>query len=131
MARTWWGQQDPIGQRVKFGDEQWRVIVGVEGDDHHEALAVGLEPEMYVPCGQVPNLEARPAIVLGSFVDPSSVTSVLRKAVSDVDTNVAIDRIRTMKQIVYGSVAESRCRTALLVVFALLALFVASVGHTV
>jgi putative ABC transport system permease protein len=33
-----------------------------------------------------------------------------------------------MKQIVYGSVAESRFRTALLLVFALLALFVASVG---
>jgi putative ABC transport system permease protein len=46
MARTWWGRQDPIGQRVKFGDEQWRVIVGVAGDVHHEALAVRVEPEM-------------------------------------------------------------------------------------
>jgi putative ABC transport system permease protein len=104
------------------------VIVGVAGDVHHEALAARVEPEMYVPYGQVPNVEARPTIVLRSSVDPSSVTSALRKAVLDVDVNGAIDRIATMKQIVYGSVAESRFRTALLVVFALLALFVASVG---
>jgi ABC-type antimicrobial peptide transport system permease subunit len=128
MASSWWGRQDPIGQQVKFGDEQWRVIAGVAGDVHREALAARVEPEMCVPYGQVPNVEARPTIVLRSSVDPASVTSALRKAVPDVDPNVAIDRIRTMKQIVYGSVAESRFRTALLVVFALLALFVASVG---
>jgi putative ABC transport system permease protein len=128
MAHTWWGQKDPVSQRVKFGDEKWRVIVGVVGDVHHQALAAQVEPEMYVPYGQVPNVEARPAIVLRCSVDPASVTGTLRTAVSDIDINVAIDRIETMKQIVYGSVAESRFRTALLVIFALLALFVAAVG---
>ena len=75
-----------------------------------------------------PTVEARPTIVLRFSFDPAGGTSALRKAVSDIDTNVAIDRIETMKQIVYGSVAESRFRTGLLVVFALLALFVAFVG---
>jgi len=60
---------------------------------------------MYVPYGQVPNVEARPTIVLRSSFDPAGVTSALRKAVSDIDTNMAIDRIETMRQIVYGSVA--------------------------
>jgi hypothetical protein len=72
MARTWWGQWDPIGQRIKFGDEKWREIVGVVGDVHHEALAAQVEPEMYVPYGQVPNVEARPTIVLRSSVDPAA-----------------------------------------------------------
>lgn len=39
-----------------------------------------------------------------------------------------VDQIETMKQIVFGSVGQSRFRTAVLLVFALLALLVASIG---
>jgi len=66
--------------------------------------------------------------VIRTAVEPASVTSALRKAVSDVDATVPIDQIETMTQIVYGSESESRFRTAVLVVFALLAIFVASIG---
>ena len=61
-------------------------------------------------------------------IEPASVTSALRKAASEVDENVPMDQIETMRQVVYGSVGQSRFRTALLVMFALLALFVASIG---
>jgi putative ABC transport system permease protein len=128
MARTWWNQQNPVGQRVRFGDQKWRTIVGVVGDVHHEALDTEAEPEMYVPYGQVPNAEARPTIVVRTSIEPASVTSALRKAVSEVDANVPMDQIETMTQIVYGSVAQSRFRTAMSVMFALLALFVAAIG---
>jgi ABC-type lipoprotein release transport system permease subunit len=52
--------------------------------------------------------------VLRTSIDPASVTSALRKAVSEVDANVPLDQIETMRQIVSGSVAQSRFRTALL-----------------
>jgi putative ABC transport system permease protein len=39
-----------------------------------------------------------------------------------------MDQVGTMKQLVYGSAEESRFRTAVLVMFAFLALFVASIG---
>jgi len=52
----------------------------------------------------------------------------LRKALSDVDANVPLDQIETMKQIVSVSVAQSRFKTAVLLMFALLALFVAAIG---
>jgi putative ABC transport system permease protein len=41
---------------------------------------------------------------------------------------VPLDHIETMKQIVSVSVGQSRFRTAVLLIFALLALFVASIG---
>ncbi len=128
MVRIWWKQQDPLGQRVRFGDQDWRTIVGVVGDVQHKGLDAKPEPEMYVPYGQVPNVEARPTVVVHTSVEPESVTSALRKAVSDIDVNVPMDQIETMKDIVYGSVSQSRFRTAMLVMFALLAVFVASVG---
>jgi putative ABC transport system permease protein len=128
MARTFWNQRNTVGQRVRFGDTKWRTVVGVVGDVHHEALGSKPAPEMYVPYGQIPNVEARPTIVLRTSIEPANVTSTLRKAVSEVDANVPMDQIETMRQIVSGSVGQSRFRTAVLLIFALLALFVASIG---
>jgi putative ABC transport system permease protein len=128
MARRFWGTANPVGQRVRFDNGDWRTIVGVVGDVHHEGLGTKPDPEMYVPYGQVPNVEARPVIVLRTSVEPTSVTSALRKAVADVDPNVPMDQVETMKQIVHGSVAESRFRTSIVAMFALLALFVAAIG---
>ena len=128
MARTWWGRQNPVGRRVRFAGAAWRSVVGVVGDVHHEALGTKPEPEMYVPYGQVPNVEARPTIVLRTSIEPANVVNALRRAVAEVDPNVPVDQIETMKQIVFGSVGQSRFRTTVIVMFALLALFVASIG---
>ena len=128
MARRFWGATNPVGQRVRFDNGEWRTIVGVVGDVHHEGLGAKPDPELYVPYGQVPNVEARPVIVLRTSMEPATVTSALRKAVADVDANVPMDQVETMKQIVYGSVGESRFGTTLLGLFALLALFVSAIG---
>jgi putative ABC transport system permease protein len=128
MARTFWKQQDPVGQRLRFGEPKWRTVVGVVGDVHHKGLGTQPEPEMYIPYGQIPNVEARPTIILRTSMEPTQLTGALRNAVSEVDANVPLDHIETMKQIVSVSVGQSRFRTAVLLIFALLALFVASIG---
>jgi putative ABC transport system permease protein len=128
MARTFWKQQDPVGQRLRFDEPKWRTIVGVVGDVHHKSLGIQPEPEMYIPYGQVPNVEARPTIILRTSMEPTRLMGALRHAVSEVDANVPLDHIETMKQIVSVSVEQSRFRTAVLLIFALLALFVASIG---
>jgi putative ABC transport system permease protein len=128
MARTFWEHEDPIGQRLRFGEPKWRTIVGIVGEVHHTALGTPPEPEMYIPYGQIPNVEARPTIVLRTSVEPTSLASALRNVVSEVDTGVPVDHVETMEQIVSVSVGEPRFRTAVLLMFAILALFVASIG---
>jgi putative ABC transport system permease protein len=128
MERMFWGDQNPVGQRVRFDNGDWRTVVGVVGNVHHEGLAEKPGPEMYVPYSQVPNVEARPIIVLRTSIEPTNVTSALRKAVSDVDTSVPIDQIETMKQIVSASVGQPRFITFVLSTFAVLAVFIASIG---
>jgi putative ABC transport system permease protein len=128
MARQFWPNENPVGKRLRFGDQNWRTIVGIVGDVHHEGLGIAPAPEMYIPWGQVPNVEVRPIIVVRSFIDPASLTSALRKAVGEVDPEVPMDQIATMDQLVSGSVGESRFRSAAISLFALLALFVASIG---
>jgi putative ABC transport system permease protein len=128
MARAFWPGESPVGQRLKFGDENWRAIVGIAGDVRHRGLGSEPAPEMYIPWGQVPNVEARPTIVVRSQRDPANLTSALRAAAAQVDSDVPMDQVATMDQLVSGSAAESRFRAAALAVFALLALFVASIG---
>jgi len=128
MARMFWGAQNPVGQRVRFDNGEWRTIVGVVGDVHYEGLAEKPGPEMYIPYGQVPNVEARPIIVARTLIEPTNLISALRKAVSEVDPSVPMDQIETMKQIVSTSVGQPRFRTAVLFVLAFLAVFVASIG---
>lgn len=128
MARIWWSSQNPVGQHVRFGDDQWRTIVGVVGDVHHEGLGSNPEPEMYLPYDQAPNVEVRPTIVLRTRLDPVTAIGALRTAVADLDSNVPMDQVETMKQLIYGSASESRFRTEFVLLFAFLALFVASIG---
>ena len=128
MARTFWKRQNPIGQRVQFSESKWRTVVGIVGNVHHESLVSKPEPALYVPYNQVPNVEARPTMVLRTAAEPTSLTTALRKAVSEVDPNVPLDQIATVKQMVFASVGQPRFRTAVLVAFAVLALFVASIG---
>ena len=128
MARQFWPAEDPLGKRLRFGSNDWRMIVGIVGDVHHQGLAYAPQAEMYVPWGQVPNVEIRPTIVVRSFIDPASLTSALRKAVAEVDPEVPMDQVATMDQLVSGSVGQARFRSAVISLFALLALFVASIG---
>jgi len=128
MARAYWRQQNPLGQRLRFSGPEWRTIVGVVGDVRHESLGAKPEPEMYLPYGQAPNVEARPTIVLRTSAEPTNVTSALRQAIAAAGPDVPVDQIATMKQIVSGSVSQSTFRAAVLLVFALLALIVASIG---
>jgi putative ABC transport system permease protein len=128
MARAFWGELDPIGQRVDFGDGRWRTIVGVVGDVRHEALGEKPEPELYVPYRQVPNVEARPTIVIRSAAEAGPVAGAVRRAVAEVAPDVPLDSVETMREIVAGSVGQARFRTVVLLAFALLAMAVASVG---
>jgi putative ABC transport system permease protein len=128
MARACWPHKNPLGQRLRFSENKWRTIVGIVADVHHETLAAKPEPEMYLPYAQVPNVEARPTIVVRTSAEPTTLIKALRKAISEVDPNVPVDQIETMQQIVSASVSQSRFRTAVLFVFALLALLVAGIG---
>ncbi len=128
MAREFWDRQDPVGQRLRFGDHSWRTIVGVVGDVHHRGLGATPAAELYVPYAQVPNVEVHPTLVMRTSTDPETVVRALQKAVADVDPTVPMDQIQTMNELVADSVAQSRFRTTVLLMFAGVALLVAAMG---
>jgi len=128
MARRFWRSTDPVGQRLSFSEGKWRTVVGLVGDVHHQGLDTKAEPEMYIPYSQIPNVEARPILVLRTLMEPLSMAAPLRQAVAELDRGVPIDRITTMQKLVSESAGQPRFRTAVILTFSLLALFVASIG---
>jgi putative ABC transport system permease protein len=128
MARGYWGQDNRVGQRLRFEGPVPRSIVGVVGDVRHESLDGELSPEMYVPFTQIPSAEKRPTIVVRTAIDPAAVTAGLRNAVSGIDKALPLDQVETMHQLVSASVGQLRFRTMLLSAFSILALVIASVG---
>jgi putative ABC transport system permease protein len=128
MAREYWGTQNPIGQRLHFGNATWRTVIGVVGDVRHEGLDGETKPEMYVPMEQAPNTESGPTIVVRTAFDAGATAAELRGAVSAIDRTIPIDRIETMERLVSGSVAEPRFRTLILAALSMLALMMASIG---
>jgi putative ABC transport system permease protein len=132
MARTYWGTENPVGRRLRFGSRptgpDWRTIVGVVGDVRHGALDDDPMPELYVPFSQAPSTETIATLVVRTAIDPAAMTKTLRDAVTSMDASAPLDQVRTMEQIVSLSVNQPRFRTALLVVFSTLALLMASIG---
>ena len=127
MAREHWGQEDPVGRRVRFAG-QLRTIIGTVGDVLHEGLDGATKPELYVPIEQAPNFQNSPSIVLRTSLDAGTAAGELRAMVAAIDRATPVDRIESMDQLIAGSVAQPRFRTLILAAFSLLALLMASIG---
>ncbi|MCW5556500.1 MAG: ABC transporter permease [Verrucomicrobiae bacterium] len=126
MARKYWPQTSPIGQRVKAGAGPWTEIVGVVGSIRHDSMEKAPEPEMFFPFAQ--SSGARINLVIRTGSDPAFLAASIRDAVTSLDREQPVFGIQTMRQRLSESVAEPRWRVLLLGTFAGLALVLALVG---
>ena len=132
-ARRIWGDDDPIGQRVRFSREQpWITIVGVARDTRSAGLAEEVPSELYLLHEQMPVIaeNARRAmyVVLRTSGDPSTLAAPMRSVIREMDPLLAIVGMRTMDEIVDLSIARPRFTMLLLGVFGAVALTLASIG---
>jgi putative ABC transport system permease protein len=129
MARVWWPGENPVGQRLRLqGRPAWRTVVGVVGDVRHQGLDAVTRPEIYAPFAQMPNTQSTATLVVRTATEPTALAATLRRIAADVDSNLPLDRVQTMQDVVWSSVGQPRFRTALLSAVAVLALALASVG---
>jgi len=83
-------------------------------------------PHVYYPAYQRPVRAF--AVVLRSPRNPAFLAESLRKTVQAVDPQVAIFGVRTMEEMLDGSLAQHRFSAQMMVAFAALALGVAAIG---
>lgn len=127
MANRFWGDQDPIGKRLKlFGDQEYRQVVGIVGDSKYNSLTEARRPFMYLPLLQ----EYAPQVNLHvrTSTDPKAMVAALRSEVQAVDASLPVLNVQTLSERVENSLGGERTQATLLGSGGLLALLLAAVG---
>jgi putative ABC transport system permease protein len=103
-----------------------RTIVGIVQDVRYNGREGTVEPVIYLPIEQVPQVDLD--ILLRTTVEPGSLSSTVRKAVTDIDPEQPLFGMQTMEGRISQLVAQRRLMMLLIASFAGLALLLAGVG---
>lgn len=128
LARTLWGDADPIGRKLSiaaFGTITAEVI-GVVGDVHRGDARTPPRPAAYLDIRRFPSNERD--LMVRSSGDVTALVTSLRGVLASLDTSVPLYRARPLETTVRETLAQDRLVTALLAAFAVLALLLAAVG---
>jgi putative ABC transport system permease protein len=137
MARTYFREVDPLGQRMLMRrnpvrglpgtvDLDWTVVglVADEGVSPFDDRTA--QPAVYVTREQYPRLDL--ALVVRTARDPAHLEDSIRRAISAVDPAQAVTDIKTVVQLEADDMASDRLRSVLLSAFAAVAAVLATLG---
>ena len=138
LARLNWGDQDPVGRRLRFGSDPrqavyegerfpWFTVVGVVEDVSLRSIARGPSPAVYLPFEQYWDVTSVRAIVRTAG-EPAAQAPRLRSIVAAIDPLAPVSDVRTFEARVGDNVARPRFTAYLLGAFAGIAIFLAAIG---
>jgi putative ABC transport system permease protein len=129
LVRLVFGKENPLGRRIYFGGEEGprHEIVGVVGNVQHWSLGREERPAVYFPYRQLLNSTTM-VMVVRTTVEPSSMLPRMREAIGAVDREQPLSQVRTLTEVLDQNLAQRGFSTALLAAFALLAVFLSSLG---
>ena len=129
-ARRVWPGQDPIGKRFRLGSPKALLIevIGVVGDIHGVSLSDEPTPTVYLPFWQRSFNRNRLYVVVKTSGEAATAAPIVRRAVSQSDSAIAVSEVRTMQAVVEGSTAARRFQASLLLLFGAAALVLTILG---
>jgi len=136
FARQAFGEAEPLGRRIKNGplesDAPWATIVGVVADaklDRVDEQVQAQTYEFWLQSGEVEaGAFANVTYVLRAAGAPTGLMPGVRAQIALLDPEQAIRRLRSMPEVITGSLARERLRARLLLAFAAIALLLAGIG---
>jgi predicted permease len=127
LAQDYWPGEDALGKRVELpGEKEMRVIVGVARTANYSSWGEPPQRCVYVPMEQ--NHLPAMTLYVRSTGNPTEIVSPVRREINAAGPQVLVSGVRTGQQVVDGSLFQARIGVALLSVFGLLALGLASIG---
>ena len=98
FAKHFWPNQDPIGKRLRAGDDNaWVQVVGLAKTSKYVFIAEPPSDFVYFPYRQT---RPRPMILLArSAGEASALAAPLREVVRGLDPNMPIFNVRTMEEL--------------------------------
>ena len=138
FANKYFPGKDPIGKRIQINRfPQLAEIVGVVGHVKQWGLdsddTQSLRSALYIPCDQMPNdfvamTPSGSAVVVRADDAAAGLSSAVRKISREMSSQQVIFGEQTMDSLISQSLARRQFSMILLLVFASLALLLASVG---
>ncbi len=126
LARHRWGNLDAVGRRISFDDgETWIRVAGVVGDVKEISLADPPPDQIYLPLKQAP---ASGHLVVRSAGDPGEAANRVRRALHELDPQIAINYVKTLDEVRSDAETSPRTIARLFSLFAVLALLIAVAG---
>jgi len=137
FARRFWGDADPLGQRVsanwtadreneRFEESSWRQVVGVIRHARVRDLSADGREQFYAPVAQRPVFGMH--LVVRTDGEPTALAAAVRSTVWDIDPDQPVNDVATMGDRVSSAVATPRFNSLLLGSFAAVAVLLASLG---
>ncbi len=132
LREYWPGQtENPIGRRFHIVNQD-REIVGVVHDIRVRGLERNSEPQVYLPCSQVPDgniINYTPkSLVIRSSADSGLLLSSVRRIIQDADPEIPISNVRSLQEIVDGETASRVTQIRVIGAFTVLSLLLAAIG---
>jgi putative ABC transport system permease protein len=132
-ARKVWPGEDPVGQGLVSDPRFGRVtVIGVIADVRTESLEKQPPPIVYVPYWDGPiwqgSVWGNATYVMRTAQDPSTMGGALRAAMHELDAELPLANVLTMREVMSESVRSRRFQTMLAGVFSGVALALACVG---
>jgi putative ABC transport system permease protein len=128
IAKRAWPGENPLGKRFHFGppSDPDKEVIGVINDVRSVSLEAGPSFNVYVPYWQ--RSSGAIEFALKTTNDPAPIAPGIRSVIRNVDADLPVSSLRTMDQIVEGSVAQRRFQTDLLLAFGAAAVLLTCLG---
>jgi putative ABC transport system permease protein len=133
-TRMWPGVADPTGRRFRFrGDtasDRWLTVAGVVKDAKHYGLDQPMRPGIFLSTTIMDTTSSTRsfAVVVRTSIEPSALFPAIRAAVRDLDPELPVFELRTMREMVDRSLSLRRMLAFALGGFAAIALTLAVGG---
>jgi predicted permease len=132
LARRYWPNESPIGKRLKLGQADskspWFAVKGVVADSAQGGLDLAVKPEAYFALSQMAGRYRRMNLIVRTVGEPKALLSLIQQRIAEVDKDQPIYQVQTMEELVSETVGTRRFAMWLLLLFAGLALALATVG---
>jgi predicted permease len=126
-AKRFWPGQNAVGKRFRFfGDEAYREVVGIVATTVVGNLGEEPQPQFYLPLRQ--SYADSATLYVRTQADPASVLNAVRQAVQNLEPNLPLTNVQTMREVLQLGLWAPRMGAVLLGIFGVLALLLASVG---
>jgi putative ABC transport system permease protein len=128
FARRFFPNQDPIGRQIAHSgrSDKPMEVIGVVGDVKDTDLDAVFRPGFYLPYAQEP--WSGVGVVLRAATEPTALAGAARDEVMKLDPVLPVNDIKTVERMIHSRSSPKRFMTAMMSVFAAIALLLAGVG---